>query len=115
MYRFMVRSMKEVQQGNERLDKLESGIREVIRKMKSFRQEVPSGRVKQMRLELSAILNHRNSTMSAEVKMELLLVKLKDTVEVLNSIRQISGSARLDETHEYALELLIEHTDCSNR
>lgn|GEM_PF-6844142 len=107
--------MKEVQQGNERLDKLESGIREVIRKMKSFRQEVPSGRVKQMRLELSAILNHRNSTMSAEVKMELLLVKLKDTVEVLNSIRQISGSARLDETHEYALELLIEHTDCSNR
>ena len=107
--------MKDVQPGDKRLNNVEFGIREVIMKMKSFRQEVPSGRVKQMRLELSAILNHSSSSMSAEVKMELLLTKLKDTVEVLNFIRRTSGSTKLDTAHDYALKLLTEHTEHSDR
>jgi len=100
---------------NNRLHNLESGIREVIKKMKSFRQEVPSNQIKQARLELSAILNHSSSIMSETAKKELLLKKLQDTVEVLNSVRRISGSAKLDTAHKFALELLIEHTDGSSR
>ena len=92
----------------ERLEQLESGIREVLVGMSESRQAFGSTEIKTERKRLNERLNHYEPGIAAETRIAMLLDKLWGTAIVLNAVLKQRRSRKLYAAKEQTETLLKE-------
>ena len=95
-------------QPEERLKRLEDGIREVLTEMSESRQAFGSREIKTERKTLNDRLKHHNSAMLAEARITMLVDQLMGTAIVLNAVLKQRRSKKLLAAKERAEALLNE-------